>query len=170
MDQELVRTLSDIVRRIDRLSPIVLPATRIAAQTPVEPYWYCERGNTLAALSGDWDTMFDAEGVTKYNFRVPSFGYLRLHGDTTTYPIRGMMAFYSENDGEAQGFISNPSGLNVQLKINGDYTDYTASAAITVPIRAGENIVRFAHDGAAGSASLELELFPNKSTVFLEKY
>lgn len=158
MDQELARTLSDIVRRIDRLSPIVLPATRIAAQPGVEPYWYCERGNTLAALSGDWDEMFDAEASVLVPFRYYSTGHLPLIGSSTTFPVRGVLRVSSENDCEIQAIV-HTAGNNVQLKVNGEYTDYVATTAVNLNLRQGENFIRFAHDGAAGIASLEAEFF-----------
>jgi hypothetical protein len=176
LDQEQSRAvIADLTARVDRLTPVKFyqgKASSVAEQVP--PYWYCERANGAGALAAgvDWDTVFDAEAVVKYPFRMDSHGQCVLIGSTTTYPIRAIMEFDSDSDGVLQAIVHS-AGNNVQLKVNGsivDYGggDYTVTTAVSLYIKAGRNIVRFAHDGASGIASLEVDLVNGATRRFVE--
>lgn len=169
--------IADLLGRVNKLTPFELPKGRVASNEPqVPPYWYCERGDTLSALvaGSDWDLAFDAEAAVKYPFRMDSHGQCVLIGSTTTYPIRARMAFEADSDGVLQAIVHS-AGNNVQLKVNGsivDYGggDYTATTQVDIVIKQGLNVVRFAHDGASGLASLEVDLVNGTTRRFKELY
>lgn len=169
--------LADILNRVNNLTPFKLPpgnANKVEAQVP--PYWYCERGDTLSALvaGADWDLAFDAEAAVRYPFRMDSHGQCVLIGSTTTYPIRAFMAFEADSDGTLQAIVHS-AGNNVQLKVNGsivDYGggDYTTTTQVDIQIKQGLNLIRFAHDGASGIASLEVDFVNGTTRRFVELY
>lgn len=131
------------------------------------PSWLCERGSGFTVASADWDDDFDAAGVTLYQFDFSTdSGYLVLNGNTTSYPVRAMLAFDSEFAYTVTGLLSTNN--NVQVKFNGVNTAYAATAEITLNVQEGRNFLRIAHDGAAGSISFEGRLFDGHSARWVD--
>jgi len=150
--------VEDLVSQINRTPPTV---QSITYQTSVNaPSWCCQRGSGFAVASTDWDTDFNADGVTLIEFDVSTVsGFLQMLSDTNQYPQRYLIAWNADNAYDSDCLVHVSGSANVQIKFNGVITNYTTTTALTLSGVRGRNVLRIAHDGNADAASFEGRLF-----------
>lgn len=157
------QTVNDIANRVETLeaeesSPLVFDPRDWTA-----PFWSCEMllSATVAGLgSSDWDPTFDdpMNSRVAYEESSASGRFFTLIGNSVAKPVRARWGF--QNDGEpfsTPGVLYGDSFGRVQIKVNGQLTQYTSSTDITFNFGAGFNLLQVSVSEAMDKVELYIQ-------------
>lgn len=149
--RDLTGLVSDIDGRFRQQRNVQQQLPVSVVSQPIQGYWKCETGNTLAAYAAgtDFDSAFNADGAALYKWKQPtSGGEITIPAFSTTYPTRAMLWFRCAKPIITTGILFMNGG-NVQIKSTGldVLSDYTVTTAIEFRFKTGLNAIRIASDG-----------------------